>query len=93
MTSKPPEQREQERQRVLDAAINQTCQNITCPGCQKRDWHAEEVYLLPVHPLVKFRSASPGLNVLPARCKECGYLLFFSADALGVIPEQFGIIG
>ena len=55
-----------------------------CPLCGANDWQPENIVPLPhfEHGAVDFTTLTP---VMPLRCKNCQYTMFFNAKLIGLL--------
>ena len=55
-----------------------------CPVCQADDWVILEMVEAPVRWPHELHSGGPRFPMIPRGCRNCGYLMFFSAAKLGL---------
>ncbi len=55
-----------------------------CPACHARDWVILEIVDAPVRWPAELHSGGPGFPMIPRGCRNCGYLMFFSAAKMGL---------
>jgi hypothetical protein len=72
-----------ERQKAIDAVV-QKCQDGNCPACRESEWEDRGVLALAPHnsPLDEV-AVDRGPPVVVVRCKNCGCILLFDAQAVG----------
>ncbi len=55
-----------------------------CPACGTAEWVILEIVEAPVRWPAELHSGGPGFPMLPRGCRNCGYLMFFSAAKMGL---------
>ena len=55
-----------------------------CPACGAQDWVILEIVEAPVRWPPELHSGGPGFPMIPRGCRNCGYLMFFSAAKMGL---------
>ena len=55
-----------------------------CPACRAQEWAILEIVEVPVRWPAELHSGGPGLSMIPRGCRNCGYLMFFSAAKIGL---------
>ena len=55
-----------------------------CPACRARDWAMLEIVDVPVRWPAELHSGGPGFPLMPRGCRNCGYVMFFSAAKMGL---------
>jgi len=55
-----------------------------CPACHAQDWVILEIVEAPVRWPAELHSGGPGFSMIPRGCRNCGYLMFFSAAKIGL---------
>jgi hypothetical protein len=55
-----------------------------CPACSAREWVILEIVEAPVRWPAELHSGGPGFPMVPRGCRNCGYLMFFSAAKIGL---------
>ena len=54
------------------------------PACRAEEWVILEMIEAPVRWPPELHSDGPGFPMLPRGCRNCGYLMFFSAAKMGL---------
>ena len=55
-----------------------------CPACRATDWAILEIVDVPVRWPAELHSGGPGFPMIPRGCRNCGYVMFFSAAKMGL---------
>lgn len=55
-----------------------------CPACRAEDWVILEIVEAPVRWPAELHSGGPQFPMLPRGCRNCGYIMFFSAAKMGL---------
>jgi predicted nucleic-acid-binding Zn-ribbon protein len=55
-----------------------------CPACQAEEWVILELIEAPVRWPAELHSGGPDFLMIPRGCRNCGYLMFFSAAKMGL---------
>ncbi len=55
-----------------------------CPACHAEDWVILELVEAPVRWPPELHSSGPDFLMIPRGCRNCGYLMFFSAAKMGL---------
>ena len=55
-----------------------------CPACRATDWAMLEIVDVPVRWPAELHSGGPGFPLMPRGCRNCGYVMFFSAAKMGL---------
>jgi predicted nucleic-acid-binding Zn-ribbon protein len=55
-----------------------------CPACRAEEWVILEMIEAPVRWPPELHSGGPGFPMIPRGCRNCGYLMFFSAPKMGL---------
>ena len=55
-----------------------------CPACRATDWAMLEIVDVPVRWPAELHSGGPGFPLIPRGCRNCGYVMFFSAAKIGL---------
>ncbi len=56
----------------------------TCAACGATDWVILEIVDAPVRWPAELHSGGPSFSMIPRGCRNCGYLMFFSAAKIGL---------
>ena len=55
-----------------------------CPACRATDWVMLEIVDVPVRWPAELHSGGPSFHLVPRGCRNCGYVMFFSATKMGL---------
>ena len=55
-----------------------------CPACHAQDWVILDMVEAPVRWPPELHSGGPDFPMIPRGCRNCGYLMFFSAAKMGL---------
>ena len=55
-----------------------------CPACRATDWVMLEIVDVPVRWPAELHSGGPSFPLVPRGCRNCGYVMFFSAAKMGL---------
>jgi predicted nucleic-acid-binding Zn-ribbon protein len=55
-----------------------------CPACQAEEWVILEIVEAPVRWPPELHSGGPDFSLVPRGCRNCGYIMFFSATKMGL---------
>ena len=59
-----------------------------CSACRATDWAILEIVDVPVRWPAELHSGGPGFPLIPRGCRNCGYVMFFSAAKMGLGVSQ-----
>ena len=59
-----------------------------CPACRATDWVILEIVEAAVRWPPELHSGGPGFPLIPRGCRNCGYVMFFSAAKMGLGVSQ-----
>ena len=59
-----------------------------CPACRATDWVILEIVEVPVRWPPELHSGGPGFPLIPRGCRNCGYVMLFSAAKMGLGVRQ-----
>ena len=55
-----------------------------CPACRAEEWVILEIVEAPVRWPAELHSGGPDFPMVPRGCRNCGYVMFFSAAKMGL---------
>jgi hypothetical protein len=55
-----------------------------CPACHAADWAILEIVDVPVRWPAELHSGGPSFPMVPLGCRNCGYVMLFSAAKIGL---------
>jgi hypothetical protein len=78
--------------RLVEALKKKGVTNDYCPRCNVFDWAVDFLdipasSLKPILPFAPPPGSNPQLSVVAMECKNCGYLILHSLQALGISLE------
>jgi hypothetical protein len=85
----------QKRLQRITEFVNSNCTRLPCGICNKPDWHGGDVACLaginylddseePSRAPLRTFNSIPQAVVIPVTCSDCGRVMLFSADAIGI---------
>jgi hypothetical protein len=75
---------DQEQEQHVRAWFQAKQVTTLCPACQAGEWVLLEIVEAPVRWPAELHSGGPGMPMIPRGCRNCGYLMFFSAAKMGL---------
>jgi hypothetical protein len=80
----------EESEKIVLNWIKDKCTRLQCRACNEEEWQVNELLVCmidPNHaPKTPAKTALPGpsFQFIPLCCKQCGYVMLFSAKAMGL---------
>ncbi len=75
---------DQEQEQIVRSWLEAKQVAEQCPACRASDWVILEIVEAPVRWPAELHSGGPGFPMIPRGCRNCGYLMFFSAAKMGL---------
>ncbi len=81
-----------ETEKTVRNWISDHCSVLQCPACHEIDFEVNEIMVCLIDPnhvpktpaKVALPGQGPTFQFIPLGCKKCGYVMFFSAKAVGI---------
>ncbi len=73
-----------EQERVVRAWLQAKQVAEHCPACHASEWVILEIVEAPVRWPAELHTGGPSFPMIPRGCRNCGYLMFFSAAKMGL---------
>lgn len=73
----------------LAKKIQEKAPSLKCPACSKSDFTLTEGYFAHdlQDDLISRHMGGKNVPVVPVACKNCGFIMEFSAGILGILPK------
>ena len=76
---------DQAQEQTIRAWLREKHISEVCPACHSAaDWVCLEVVDVPVRWPAELHTGGPGFPLAPLGCRNCGYIMFFSAAKIGL---------